>query len=477
MNTFFVDFFNLVNRTIFSYVILVDMFYITLLVLSLVEIRYHMRKSVYKTYKEINTSQLTVPISIIVPSYNEEVTIQNSLLSFLLLEYPEYEVIVINDGSTDGTLETLIDQFSLHELNFPIRNQIKTEKVKKVYRSVLYPHLIVIDKDNGGKADALNAGINASTYPYICSVDADSVLERDALLKTVQPFIEEEEDIVACGGIVRIGNGCTIENGRILNVGMPKNPIVIHQIIEYLRSFLMGRLGFSGINSLLIISGAFGIFRKREIIDIGGYDTATVGEDMEIVIRLQKHLYDIKSKAKVVFLPNPICWTEAPSSLKVLYNQRVRWHLGLLQSLIKHRGLFLNPKYKVMGLIAIPYFFIVELLGPTIELIGFVFMLVGLYLDIVNISFAILFIFATFVLGVFLSMSAVLLEELSFRKYTSIKEFLLLLFYSVVENFWYRQVNALWRTIAFLKYPLKQQRWGNMERKGFSIEKAEDRHG
>jgi cellulose synthase/poly-beta-1,6-N-acetylglucosamine synthase-like glycosyltransferase len=436
-----------------------------------------MRKNVSKTYKEMNTSQLTVPISIIVPSYNEEVTIQNSLLSFLLLEYPEYEVIVINDGSTDGTLETLIDQFSLHELNFPIRNQIKTEKVKKVYRSVLYPHLIVIDKENGGKADALNAGINASTYPYICSVDADSVLERDALLKTVQPFIEEEEDIVACGGIVRIGNGCTIENGRILNVGMPNNPIVIHQIIEYLRSFLMGRLGFSGINSLLIISGAFGIFRKREIIEIGGYDTSTVGEDMEIVIRLQKYLYDMKSKAKVVFLPNPICWTEAPSSLKVLYTQRVRWHLGLLQSLIKHRGLLFNPKYKVMGLIAIPYFFIVELLGPTIELIGFILILAGLYFDLVNLAFAALFIFATLVLGIFLSMSAVLLEELSFRKYTSIKEFLLLLFYSVLENFWYRQMNALWRTIAFLKYPLKQKRWGNMERKGFSVEKEEREHG
>ncbi|WP_083249002.1 glycosyltransferase family 2 protein [Bacillus solimangrovi] len=468
MNTIFSVLFHWTNQLILYYVLVVDGFYMTLFLLSFQQIKEYMKRNTYKTYKDMNTSQLTPPISLLVPAFNEERTIQESLISFLMIEYPEYEVIVINDGSTDKTLQTLIETFSLHEMNYPIRNQIQTQRVKRIYRSVKHPQLVVLDKENGGKADALNAGVNVSSYPYICSVDADSLLERDALLKTVQPFKEGEEDIVACGGIVRIANGCRIENGRIVEVGLSKNPIVIHQTIEYLRSFLMGRVGFTGINSLLIISGAFGIFRKKEIIEIGGYDTQTVGEDMEIVIRLQKYLYEKKSKSKVLFLPNPICWTEAPSSLRVLARQRIRWHLGLFQSLVKHKDTLFNPKYKVMGLLTIPYFVIVELLGPTIEIFGTILMLIGLYLDIVNIPFAIIFILATFVFGMFLSISAVLLEEMSFRKYTRIRDFLKLLMYSVLESLWYRQLNAFWRTIAFFKYPVKQRSWGNMERKGFS---------
>ncbi|MCA0983840.1 glycosyltransferase [Halobacillus yeomjeoni] len=474
MDILFFDIYYLFNLIILYYVLFVDFYYVSLFLLSLKQVKHYMRRTSHKVYKDLNRSHLTPPVSLLIPAYNEEKTIVSNLLSALLVEYPEYEVIVINDGSTDATLEELIESYSLHEVNVPIRYQIPTEEIRGVYRSLQYPQLIVLDKENGGKADALNAGVNASNFPYICSVDADSLLDRDALLKTTQPFIEGEDDIVACGGIIRVANGTTVEDGRVVSVGLPKNPLAIHQVIEYLRSFLMGRLGFSGINSLLIISGAFGIFRKREIIEIGGYDTTTVGEDMEIIIRLQKYLYDKKSKAKVIFLPNPICWTEAPSSLKVLGRQRIRWHQGLFQALWKHKKTMFNPKYKHMGLIAMPYFFLVELIGPTVELVGTILMLVGLYFDIVNVPFAILFILATFVFGMFLSMSAVLLEEMTFRKYTRVRDFFKLMLFSMIESFWYRQLNAIWRTMAFFRIrPNRKARkgaWGGMERKGLSQE-------
>lgn len=470
MNPIFSDVFYYINQFIFRYVIFVDLFYILLIILSIKQIRMFMKRVQTKEHRDIGTSQMTPPVSIIVPAYNEEMTIKESLLSFLNILYPEFEVIVVNDGSKDNTLQVLIDNYSLVEMNVPIREQLQTQTVRKVYRSILYPQLLVLDKENGGKADALNAGINVSSYPYFCSVDADSIIEREALLETMHPFLEGEDDIIASGGIIRIVNGSTVRNGRVTEVGLPRNPIVVHQIIEYLRSFLLGRLGFSGMNSLLIISGAFGIFRKKEILQINGYDTKTVGEDMELVIRLQRFLYDTNSKSKVIFLPNPICWTEAPSTLRTLYRQRIRWNLGLFQSLYKHKRILFNPKYRVLGLIAFPYFVIVELLGPTIELLGLMLVAFGLYFDLVNLSFAIIFLFVTFLFGTFLSMCAILLEEMSFRKYTRVRDFIKLMVYSVFESFWYRQVNAFWKTLVFFMLPFKKIEWGNMERKGFQNE-------
>lgn len=429
-----------------------------------------MKRLSYSEKEEMSNSHLAPPVSVLVPAFNEEVTIKDSVMSFLNLDYPEYEVIIINDGSRDNTLNVLIDNFELIATNQPIRQQIPTQQVRGVYRSYRYPYLIVIDKENGGKADALNAGINLSNFPYYCGVDADSILEHDALLKTMSPFFEGAEDIVACGGIVRIANGCTIKDGRVIEVGLPNNKLVLHQVIEYLRSFLMGRLGLSSINNLLIISGAFGIFRKKEVIDIGGYNTKTVGEDMELVIRLQKYLYDNKQKSKVLFVPDPVCWTEAPESFKILYRQRKRWNKGLFQSLFIHRKIIFNPRYKLMGMLAMPYFLFVELLGPIIELLGYIFLGIGLYLGIVNIPFAILFAIATLLFGIFLSLGSVLLEEWGLKRYPNVKDLLKLSFYSIIENFWYRQLNAIWRTWTFFSNFKKDKSWGNMQRQGLSSE-------
>ncbi|MFT4412412.1 glycosyltransferase family 2 protein [Fredinandcohnia humi] len=467
----------LTNFLIFFYVVIVDTFYLVLLILSLKQLRLYLQRKKYNKYEyeEISTSYLTPPVSILVPAYNEEKTIIKSMISFLNIQYPEYEVIIINDGSNDQTLDKLIEHFKLVRTNQPYRKQLHTEEIKDIYYSIQFPQLKVIDKINGGKADALNAGLNLSSYPYFCAVDADSVLEHDALIKTMKPFMEGIDDVIVCGGIVRIAKGCKISNGRVTEVGLPRNLIALHQVIEYLRSFLMGRLGFSAINNLLIVSGAFGVFRKKEVLYINGYKTDTIGEDMELVIRLQRYLYDEKKSSKVLFLPDPVCWTEAPSSLKDLYKQRSRWHLGLLQCLWEHKRAIFNPTYKFMGIFALPYFLFVELLGPTIELVGFILLLVGLYFDFVSIPFAILFFIFTLLFGIFLSLSAVFMEEYSLRRYPKIKDLFILTLCSFVENFWYRQLNAVWRTWAFFRAIKRDFSWGDIKRSGFEYHKPKEK--
>ncbi len=467
------DIFHVFNYFIFLYVIIVDGFYLLLFLLSFKQVKEYLKQSPYSEIKEFSLSNLTTPISILVPAYNEEKTIVHSVYSLLQINYPEYEIIIINDGSKDGTMEELQREFSLSELPiYALRKQIDTHPVRKMYRSTKYPSLIVIDKENGGKADSLNAGINFSSYPYFCSVDADSMLEPDSLIKAMKPMFEGGENVVACGGIIRVVNGCTVENGYLKKVRLPKNKYAISQVIEYLRSFLMGRIGLNSLNNLLIISGAFGIFRKREVLEVGGYSVSTVGEDMELIVNLQKHLYKQKSDAKVLFVPDPVCWTEVPEDFRNLSRQRTRWQVGLLQTMITHKDTLFNPQYKSMGLLAMPYFLFVELLGPTIELLGLIFVTFGLFFDLVNIPFAVLFFTFTLLFGVFLSVSAILLEEYSFRKYEKVSDLLKLLLYSILENFWYRQLNAIFKTWGFVRYFKKDTGWGVQRRKGFNVDQT-----
>ncbi len=458
------------NVLILFYVLLVDSFYLILFVLSVRQIKDYMNRFVYIEIDEMSKSQITPPVSVIIPAYNEELTVKDSVSAILYLSYPEHEVIVVNDGSVDSTLSILIESFDMIKINQAVRQQIQVKPIRGIYRSIKFPNLIVIDKENGGKGDALNAGINVSNYPYYCAIDADSILEHDALLKTMSPFFEGAENVVACSGIVRLANGCIIRNGRVIEVGLPKNVLAIHQVIEYLRSFLMGRLGLSSINNLLIISGAFGVFRKKEIIEIGGYNNNVVGEDMELVIRLQKYLYDNKINGKVIFVPNPVCWTEAPETFKILHRQRDRWNRGLFESLSLNKKTIFNPKYKLMGLVAMPYYLIVELLGPPIEFLGYIVVGLSVYFGIINIPFAILFACATILFGIFLSIGSVFLEEWSLKRYPKVKHLLKLTFFSILDNFWYRQLNSFWKTLSFFKSFKKDKSWGHMQRKGFSTD-------
>lgn len=441
--------------------------YGVMLLLSLFQIRKVYQLDDYEPYEELLKSEYTKPVSILVPAYNESVGIMGSIRSLISIEYPEYEIIIINDGSKDDTLEKLITKFELVERKRVVRKQLDTKPIKAVYQSTIYPNLIVIDKENGGKADALNAGINVSKYPYFCSLDGDSIIERNAFLKVLKPIIDSNDEVIASGGSVRIANGCTIQNGELTSVGISRKPLVIMQVIEYLRAFLTGRIGLSKNNSLLIVSGAFGVFSKKWVIDAGGY-AHTVGEDMELIVRLHRLIKDRKAKKKIIYVPDPVCWTEAPESIKFLRRQRKRWHRGLFDSLWKHKTIMFNPKYGSIGLFAMPYFFFIEFLGPLVEFIGYILLIVSIFLERIYVEYAIIFFLLSLIYGSIYSMAAVLLEEWSMERYPKVRHFALLFFVSLTETIWYRPLTVLWRVEGMIEIVLGKKGWGEMVRKGVS---------
>ncbi len=407
----------------------------------------------------------SVPISIISPAYNEEVTIVNSVKSLLSLQYGSFEVIVVNDGSKDSTLQALKDAFELHVIPVSIEKVIECREITGVYRSPVNRELVVVDKRNGGKADALNAGINVSRYPIFCAIDADSVIESEALLRITRPFLEKPHTTAAVGGIVRVANGCNIEDGYVRRVDLSKNWLALIQTVEYLRAFLFGRTGWAMLGGLLIISGAFGVFQKSTVIEVGGYAHDTVGEDMELVTRLHHLLRKTGRKYEISFMPDPICWTEVPESLRVLARQRNRWHRGLMDSLIRHREMFFNPKYGTIGMIAFPYFFFFEMLGPVVELSGYIIVPLSFVFGQLNLQFFLLFLSLAILLGIVLSTASVILDELTFRRYPDIHDLAKLMLATVSENFGYRQLHTWWRFTGIVDYLRKKQSWGSMERK------------
>ncbi|NRD78259.1 glycosyltransferase family 2 protein [Bacillus sp. BRMEA1] len=450
------------------YMIIVILFYSVIMIISLLQLRreYHLeRDQVYEDYME---DIYTKPVSILVPAYNEEAGIIQSVRSLLSINYPLFEVIVVNDGSTDHTCEKMIEHYQMKEISKVVRKQVESKPIKKIYQSSILTNLFLIDKENGGKADALNVGLNFSHYPYFCSLDGDSVLEQDAFLKVMKPIIDSNEEVIASGGSVRIANGCQIKNGFIYKIGLPNKPLVMMQIIEYLRAFLMGRIGLSRYNILLIISGAFGVFSKHWVIKAGGYRTNTVGEDMELVVRIHKMLKESRLKKKIVYVPDPVCWTEVPESMKYLRRQRRRWHQGLLESLWAHREITFNPKYGSIGLLAFPYFWIVEFSGPIIELIGYVMMMICFLLRGSYIEFAILLFLLTCLYGSIFSMTAVLLEEWSLTKYPKVTDILKLFVFSLTETLWYRPLTVFWRCEGVWNMIRGKRSWGEMKRKGVS---------
>jgi cellulose synthase/poly-beta-1,6-N-acetylglucosamine synthase-like glycosyltransferase len=340
--------------------------------------------------------------------------------------------------------------------------------VRGIYRSTLpeYRNLVVVDKENGGKADALNAGINVAQHPYVCSIDADSLLEDDALQKVMKPFLEDET-VIAAGGIVRIANGCEVMNGRVVRVGLSSKLLPIFQVVEYFRAFLSGRMAWHGVNGLLIISGAFGMFRRADLIEAGGYNHETVGEDMELVVRLHRYNRERKKPYRIAFVPDPVCWTEVPETARILSRQRNRWQRGLLDTMLIHARMLFNPRYGIVGVAAMPYFFLVELLGPVIELAGYVVMVLMLALGILDLQMAVLFFVVALLYGVMFSVGSVLLEEISFQRYPNPKDIAVLLSFGVLENFGYRQLTVWWRIRGFLDYIRGRHVWEAMPRKGF----------
>ncbi|MEJ7840712.1 MAG: glycosyltransferase [Rubrobacter sp.] len=459
-----------VNYFILAYFLAINAVYVTLYVISFVEIADYVRREVFSGLPELFVSNYAPPVSVIVPAYNEEATIAESVRSFLTLRYPLHEVVVVNDGSKDRTIEVLLREFDLHESDQPLRMELDTAPIRGVYASDT-ERLVVVDKENGGKADALNVGVCAARYPLVCNLDADIILEEDALLRAARPMIESRE-VAAVGGIVRVANGCEFERGRLVKVKTPKKALPNFQIVEYLRAFIASRTAWSKLNCLLIISGAFGMFRRRDVIAAGGYLHETVGEDMELVTRMHRVLRENGRRYKILFIPDPVAWTEVPDTLRVLGRQRNRWHRGLMDTLVRHKKMLLRPRYGTVGLIAMPYFFLFEFLGPVVELFGYVAFVLGLLLGYLNLPFAIAFFLAAVGLGALLSTAAVFLEELRLERYPRWRDLLKLTFYGILENFGYRQINTVWRATAIVSFLRKSTDWGSMERQGFDVGEA-----
>jgi cellulose synthase/poly-beta-1,6-N-acetylglucosamine synthase-like glycosyltransferase len=411
------------------------------------------------------------PITLISPAFNEEATLVEAVRSLLSLNYPEFEVLVSNDGSTDNTLEVLTKAFNLGPVDRVPMGGIPTESVRGTYRSRRYPNLWVLDKENGGKADALNAGINYCRSALFCAMDADTILERDSLLRIVQPFLEESTT-VAAGGIIRIANGCVIKKGQVERVGLPGNVVARFQVMEYLRAFLAVRMGWDALGSTLIISGAFGVFDRSLVVEVGGYSTTTVGEDMELIVRLHRHCRERRVPYRIGFVPDPVAWTECPETLAVLGRQRDRWQRGLMESLIRHRAMLFNPRYGRLGLVAYPYFFFLEMIGPLVETLGYAVFALTLLAGKAAVAYVMAFLAVAFGFGMVLSLSAVCLEEITFRRYPERKDLLSLFLIAVLENLGYRQLNTYWRMKGTIMGLRGRGGWGTMTRKGFGGDPA-----
>ncbi len=459
---------NVFNHIVLVYFLAINAVYTLLLALSFRASRQEMRRTALGGFDSMLRSPLTLPVSVLMPAYNEEKSIVEAVNALRLLEYGEYEIIVVDDGSTDGMLRRLIDAFDLHPVNRPQRINVPCAPVSAVYLSRQVPNLTVISKANGGKADALNAGINAARFPLFCAIDADAILEPKALLRVVRPFMVRPRETVASSGIIRVANGCRVVDGRVTEIRAPRNPLATLQVVEYLRAFLGNRTGWSELKSLFVISGAFGVFKRDAVIDAGGYRKRTVGEDMDLVLRLHQQACDRGERYRIMYIPDPVVWTEAPEQLSALRRQRNRWHRGLLQCLRASRSMIGRPRYRTLGLLGLPYNLVFEVIGPLLEVTGFASVAIAIAMGYISFTFVALFFLMAVGYGIFLSISAILLDQMSPGGFTGPNDLRRLLFYAVLENFGYRQLQALWRLGATVDFFRKKHSWGDMRRKGFS---------
>ena len=454
------------------YSMAVNSIYLILLVAALFYLIKQLQFWKIHSLRFLFSPELLPSISILAPAFNEDKNIVNNVKSLLNLHYPDFEVIVINDGSKDRTIDTLIDHFFLERSDKAFRATIATEPVRGVYTSSYYPNLTVIDKSNGGKADSLNAGINLATKDFICTIDSDSLLEHDALTKIAYQSLLTDREPVAMGGNILPANGCSVRNGRLVNIKLGRSHLVRFQTIEYMRSFLAGRLGWSFFNSMVIISGAFGLFLRRRVVEIGGYLTpksrmhaGTVGEDMELVVRLHEHLGRKGVRYRVFDAFNANCWTEVPETFKILHRQRDRWHRGLIESVLLHKKMLGNPRFGAVGLLAFPYFFLFELIGPFLEFYGYVNLFISIGLGIIDARIAMLLFFAVIMYGMLISIGSLIISENEIL-YFNTRETVLIVLYGILENFGFRQIMSMIRVTAYVTFMFKEKSWGVMERKG-----------
>lgn len=461
---------------IFVYFVALNSSYLVLMLLAGMEFTKHLRRIPFAGADDMFRSPLTLPVSVIVPAYNEGAGIVPAVQAMTALRYPRFEVVVVDDGSSDDTFERLRDHFDLVEVprvvpaEVPYRGQVLSVYVARDNPDVL----TVVRKTNGGKSDALNVGINLARHPLICMVDADSVLDPDALLSVAKPFGDDPLRVAACGGVVRIANGCKVVGGRVVDVRMPRQWLVRIQVVEYLRAFLMGRTGWSRMGGLVVISGAFGIFRRDLVVKIGGMAHDTIGEDAELVVRLHHYLRERGDDYRVIFVAEPVSWSEAPSTWEVLGRQRRRWHRGIAEILSKHRRMIGNPRYGRIGLFALPYYVAFELLAPFIELAALVLLPLGLWVGAVDTDFAWRFALVAYGYGLLVSLVSLFIEEISFHRYPAWSDLFRGVTAAILENFGYRQILAIWQVRGAVgAWRGKQAVWGTMNRQGFDTVAAD----
>jgi cellulose synthase/poly-beta-1,6-N-acetylglucosamine synthase-like glycosyltransferase len=450
---------NMFNVLIVAYFFIGNGIYTMLMILSLISVWIHTRRLTYQGLDDLRDSVVTPPATIIMPAWNEQDIIVQSVSSILKTDYPNLEVVVVDDGSTDETLVRLVNAFRLVEMDLIYRPRLPTRPIRGFYMNPRIPNLLVVSKDNGGKPDALNVGINTCRTPYFCTLDSDCLLERDALLRLMRPIIRSPQNTVASGGIVRILNGCEVKDGQVVKVGLPPGRVERFQVVEYLRSFLFGRTGWNLLGGTLIVSGAFAVFHRETVIDAGGFKHDTVTEDMDLIVQIHHWAIHKKRKIKMNFTSDPVCWTECPASLANLSKQRRRWQMGLFQTLWKYSEMLFNRKYGVIGMLSYPFQLYIEGFGAAVEFLGYFMVPIALMLGIVPPALFVLFVVLGLVYGSFLSVGAVLLEELTYRRYPSFRDLSTLLGYAVIENIGYRQVVLYFRFQGLVRFLTGFRSW------------------
>ncbi len=453
---------------IFTYYASLHGIYFLLILIGLTQMRQYQQGIVFGDFQRIAESQLSLPFSVIIPAYNEELVIVNTVLGAVELRYPQHEVIVVNDGSTDGTLQALVRRFKLRQIHKVGLKRFQTKAVRGIYESAEFPKLVVVDKENGQRADALNAAVNLAHYPLICVMDADCVFEQDALLRIVRPFLRDK-NVVAAGGIVRPANGLSVKDGRIVGYGLPKGFLALFQTVEYLRSFQWARLGLAKLGSMLCISGAFMIVKKDVLMEMGGFNTHAITDDIDFTVSLHKFIYDAKrpERMKIAYIPDPVCYTEVPETIRVHAAQRNRWQRGTLQTLLRHWRMTFNPHYGMAGMFGMPFFLIFEAFSAIVEGLSYVLVPILYITGYATILQLLVFFVLAIMLGTFLSVSAVLLQENTRLRSVRTQDLVRLLIAGFTENLGYHQMHLLWRIAGTFDYLIRHRTdLGLMERYG-----------
>ena len=462
------------NHALFWYYLASNVAYLVMLIIAMWTSAMHQHRLESFRLGWIKETPMTPPVTIIAPAHNEEASIRSAVRNLLQIDYPQLEVIVVNDGSEDRTFQELLDEFHLRLVRAIYVPEARTASVRGLYRSDVDARLVVIDKDAGGsKADAVNAGLNAATSPYVCVVDSDSLLERDALLRIMVPILADPKRVIAVGGIIRVLNGSEIEAGQLRRIRLPRKSIEVIQVVEYLRAFLVGREAWAQGNMLMIISGAFGLFRTDLVRAVGGYRSSSIGEDFDLVARLHRYMLEKGTDYEIGFAPDPMCWTEVPSDMKSLGRQRARWQKGLLDVLWPNRDMLFRPRYGMVGCFALPYLWLFELLAPVAEIIGIATIILAACLGVLSKEFFLQFLLFGFAFATVISIGSVLLEEITYKRYNDWKDVARLISYCFFEHFPYRQLHMIWRLQGLWQYLRGDHVWKPLNRKGFASAKAQ----